>query len=126
MIHYITKIGNTIERHTTIDFLLSECIWVDLVNPTEEEKQLIEKEFQVELFTEQEVEEIESSSKFIELDTEIGINLNFLSLNDGRYIKEPVSFILKENRLITQREAEYKTFKDTFKKITDYQTQYRK
>lgn len=117
MIHYITKIGNTIERHTTIDFLLSECIWVDLVNPTEEEKQLIEKEFQVELFTEQEVEEIESSSKFIELDTEIGINLNFLSLNDGRYIKEPVSFILKENRLITQREAEYKTFKDTFKKL---------
>lgn len=117
MIHYITKIGNTIERHTTLDFLLSDCIWVDLVNPTEEEKQLIEKEFQVELFTEQEVEEIESSSKFIELDTEIGINLNFLSLNDGRYIKEPVSFILKENRLITQREAEYKTFKDTFKKL---------
>lgn len=117
MIHYITKIGNTIEKHTTIDFSLSDCIWVDLVNPTEEEKQLIEKEFQVELFTEQEVEEIESSSKFIELDTEIGINLNFLSLNDGRYIKEPVSFILKENRLITQREAEYKTFKDTFKKL---------
>lgn len=117
MIHYVTKIGNSIERHTAIDFSLSDCIWVDLVNPTEEEKQLIEKEFQVELFTEQEVEEIESSSKFIELDTEIGINLNFLSLNEGRYIKEPVSFILKESRLITQREAEYKTFKDTFKKL---------
>ena len=95
----------------------SNIIWIDLLNPTEEEKELVEKTFQVELFTSQEREEIESSSKYLETESEIGINLNFLRSTNGNYVNEAVSFILKDDYLITQRIHEYKTFTDTFHKI---------
>src|SRR5690606_25185104 len=42
---------------------------------------------------------------------------NFLRSENGNYINEPVSFILKDNFLITQRQQEYKTFTDTYQKI---------
>jgi magnesium transporter len=99
------------------EFLHSNIIWIDLLNPTEEEKELVEKTFQVELFTSQEREEIESSSKYLETESEIGINLNFLRSTNGNYVNEAVSFILKDDYLITQRIHEYKTFTDTFHKI---------
>lgn len=102
---------------TGSDFLLPNIIWIDLINPSTEEIEQVEKAFGVELFTPQEREEIESSSKYLESENEIGINLNFLRSENGNYINEPVSFILKDNFLITQRQQEYKTFTDTYQKI---------
>ena len=52
--------------------------WIDLISATDEEKHRVERDFRVELFTQQESEEIESSSKYVETEDEIGINLNFL------------------------------------------------
>jgi len=92
-------------------------IWIDLINPTEEEKKEVEKTFGIELFTPQESEEIESSSKFSESESEIGINMNFLRLENGSHSNDPVSFILKGSILVTQRAYEYKTFTDTYHKI---------
>lgn len=95
----------------------TDLIWIDLISPTEEEKKQVEKAFGIALFTEQESEEIESSSRYNETETEIGININFLRLFEGSYLNEAVSFILKENFLITQRDDEYKSFTDTYRKI---------
>lgn len=117
MIKYVSIENGQFKMETGNEFLHTDIIWIDLLNPTEEEIVQVEKSFGVELFTAQEREEIESSSKFSETETEIGINLNFLRGENGNYINEPVSFILKDNFLITQRQQEYKTFTDTYLKI---------
>ena len=39
-------------------------LWIDLQSPTSQEREFIEKSFQIEFFTSQELQEIESSSRF--------------------------------------------------------------
>jgi len=97
---------------------ISNIIWVDLMNPTGEEKQQVERDFNVELFTKHEREEIESSSKYVETAEEIGINLNFLIQDGDNFTNEPVSFIIKDKVLITQRYHEYRAFAETYRKLT--------
>jgi magnesium transporter len=97
---------------------ISNIIWVDLINPTRDEKQQVEKDFSVELFTKHEREEIESSSKYVETTEEIGINLNFLIQDGDNFTNEPVSFIIKDKVLITQRYHEYRSFSETYRKLT--------
>ncbi len=96
---------------------ISNIFWVDLINPTGDEKQQVEKDFSVELFTKQEREEIESSSKYVETAEEIGINLNFLIQEGDNFRNEPVSFIIKNKVLITQRYHEYRSFSETYRKL---------
>lgn len=117
MIKYVSIENGQFKMETGTDFLLPNIIWIDLINPTSEEMERVEETFGVELFTPQEREEIESSSKYAESENEIGINLNFLRAENGNYVNEPVSFILKNDFLITQRQQEYKTFTDTYQKI---------
>jgi magnesium transporter len=117
MIKYVTVENGKFKLVQGNEFLHPNIIWIDLMDPTEEEKEQVEKSFGIELFTPQESEEIESSSKYLESDKEIGINLNFLRLDEEGYVNEPVSFILRDKLLITQREQEYKTFTDTYKKL---------
>lgn len=95
----------------------TDVIWVDLVEATPEEIASVEQHFGVELFTKQESEEIETSSKYVESVGEIGINLNFLTAENGNYANEPVSFILRGRLLITQREPQFKTFTDTYRRL---------
>lgn len=117
MIKYVSYKNGQISLETGQDFEHSDIIWIDLFDPTAEEKSKVENAFGVELFTPQESEEIESSSKFSESDTEIGINMNFLRTENGSHSNDPVSFILKKDILVTQRAFEYKTFSDTYQKI---------
>ncbi len=91
--------------------------WVDLINPTTEEKLQVERDFKVELFTKQESEEIESSSKFVETEDEIGINLNFLVPEERTFSNEPVSFIIKDKILFTQRNMDLRAFGETYRKL---------
>ncbi len=95
----------------------SNIFWIDLINPTDEEKLHVEKNFNVELFTKQESEEIESSSKYVETEDEIGINLNFLIQEEDNFRNEPVSFIIKNKILITQRNLEFRSFTETYRKL---------
>jgi magnesium transporter len=63
---------------------------------------------------EEEIEEIEISSRFIETEDTLVANANFLL---DTYDKEPVSFILKNGILVSVRDAKLKTFDDTVKKM---------
>ncbi len=96
---------------------ITNIFWVDLINPTGDEKEQVEKDFSVELFTKHEREEIESSSKYVETAEEIGINLNFLIQEGDNFRNEPVSFIIKNKVLITQRYHEYRSFSETYRKL---------
>jgi magnesium transporter len=90
-------------------------IWIDLNNPIQEERNWVESQFQVELFTRQEAEEIESSSKYFESENEINANLNYIFKVGDSYSMDPVSFILKDKLLITQRNIHLKSFDDVLK-----------
>lgn len=107
---------------TCLDNLSSEAgvlIWVDLIEQSPEESKLVEKDLGVRLFSAQDREEIETSSKYIENEKFVGLNLNFLSFDDDEYKMDPVSFILKDNVLITQRERDYKSFEDVLEKLNN-------
>lgn len=90
-------------------------IWLDLNNPIPEERNWVESQFKVELFTRQEAEEIESSSKYFESEKEINANLNYIFRTGDSYAMDPVSFILKDHLLITQRNIQLKSFDDVLK-----------
>jgi magnesium transporter len=97
-----------------------DIIWVDLVNSNDEEKNLVEETFGIELFTKEEIEEIESSSKYIETENEIGININFIRTDNEQINNEPVSLIIKGKLLVTQREYNFRAFEDTYKKLLQH------
>lgn len=118
MINYFYLVQGKVLQGKGSEFSGKKIFWVDLINPTDEEKLYVEKTLNIDLFTKQESEEIETSSKYIETIDEIGINLNFIRTYNGNYINDPVSFIIKNKILITQREYHYKAFDDIYKKLT--------
>lgn len=110
--------AKTLELHDKIT--PDEIIWVDLINSNDEEKKLVEETFGIELFTKEEIEEIESSSKYIETENEIGININFIRTDTEHINNEPVSLIIKGKLLVTQREYNFRAFEDTYKKLQQH------
>lgn len=85
-------------------------IWIDLYNADSDERGFVEKNFDMELMTRQEAEEIESSSKYFEEENEINANVNYIYFQEGNYALDPVSFILRSGRLITQRNIPLRSF----------------
>ena len=87
-----------------------EVVWIDLYTPDLEERVFVEEQFGVELFTRQEAQEIESSSKYSEDEQEINANLNYIYKKEDSYALDPVSFILRNGRLFTQRMISLRSF----------------
>jgi magnesium transporter len=117
MVNYFFLDNKIVKMASGNSSVSPNIFWIDLINPTDEEKHQVEKDFRVELFTKQESEEIESSSKYVETEEEIGINLNFLIQEHDNFLNEPVSFIIKDKILITQRTHEFRSFTETYRKL---------
>lgn len=100
---------NSIERE--------RLLWIDLMNPADDDRVMLSQLFGVPVQTKQQSEEIESSSRFSELDDIIIANSNFLIQRNDSYVSESVSFILKDKLLITYRNAELRSFNETMKKL---------
>lgn len=96
---------------------LSDLVWVDLQNSTVEEKVTVENYFDIKYSSVEESSEIESSSRFYELDDELVINSNFLSLKEQNFDYCPVSVILEKGILFTYRDDNLKAFGESVKKI---------
>lgn len=79
-------------------------IWIDMLQPTGEQKRLVEKYLGTEIQSRAEAEEIESSSRFSEENGAIFANTNFLSPADDEMLMDAVSFILVKGILTTIRE----------------------
>ena len=94
-------------------------IWVDLIAPTPFERDTVEKYFKITLQTQQEIEEIEISSRYLETPESIIANTQFIILGESEYKKESVSFIIKGNLLFSYRYSEMRTFNDMYRRI-DY------
>jgi magnesium transporter len=96
---------------------LSDIIWIDLQSPSQEEKEFIEKNYKIEFFTYQEVQEIESSSRFLETDETTEINLTFVSNQEAELAIQNVTFILKNRVLFTYRQGDLKIFAETVRRM---------
>lgn len=79
-------------------------LWIDMLEPTGEQKRLVEQYLGTEIQSRAEAEEIESSSRFSEEGGAIFANTNFLSPADDEMLMDAVSFILVSGVLTTIRE----------------------
>ena len=79
-------------------------LWIDLLQPSGEQKRAVETFLGTEIQSRAEAEEIESSSRFYEENGAIFANTNFLSPSSDEMLMDPVSFILVGSILTTVRE----------------------
>ncbi len=103
----------------SLDFLKSNPIqsflWIDLNDVDEEVENELEDFLKIYIQEEEEMIEIEMSSRYIETQDTLVVNSNFLLSN---FEMDPVSFILKNNILVTVRSQELISFHETVKKIS--------
>ena len=85
-------------------------LWIDLLEPTGDEKRAVEAFIGAQIQTKAEAEEIESSSRFSEEGEAVFANTNFLSPADDGMLMDPVSFILCSGMLTTLREIPLRSF----------------
>lgn len=104
---------------------LDNVVWIDLQSATKEEKQFVERNYGIEFFTSQELQEIESSSRFLETDETIEMNLGFVS-SDKELAVQNVTFILKENLLFSYRQGDMKIFAETVRRLKSVSASERK
>ena len=94
-----------------------DILWIDLLSPTIKEQKAVENFMEISLQSRQQVEEIESTSKYSETENAIFSNANFFVATEDGFSVEPVSFIVSEGVLITVRNAEFRTFNETSKRL---------
>ncbi len=95
-----------------------DILWIDLMQPTIKEQRAVENFIEVNLQSRQQVEEIESTSKYSENENAIISNSNFFIPTGETFLVEPVSFIISnEGVLVSVRNAESRTFRETEKRL---------
>ena len=95
-----------------------DILWIDMLLPTIKEQKAVENFMEISLQTKQQVEEIESTSKYSEDENAIISNSNFFVPTGDTFIVEPVSFIISnEGVLVSVRSAEFRTFRETEKRL---------
>jgi magnesium transporter len=102
----------------SIEFLkktpTEQFLWIDLNDVDEEIESQLEDYLKIYIQEEEEMIEIETSSRYIETRDTLVVNTNFLL---STFERNPVSFIMKNNILITVRSEELASFSETVKKI---------
>ena len=95
-----------------------DILWIDMLLPTIKEQKAVENFMEISLQTKQQVEEIESTSKYSESENAIVSNSNFFVPTGDSFVVEPVSFIISnEGVLVSVRGAESRTFRETEKRL---------
>ena len=95
-----------------------DILWIDMVQPSIKEQKAVENFMEISLQTKQQVEEIESTSKYSESENAIISNSNFFIPTGDSFEVEPVSFILSnEGVLVSVRQADMRTFREAEKRL---------
>jgi magnesium transporter len=90
---------------------LDGVAWIDLLSPTAEEEAKVETAFKIDIPTREELAEIEASSRLYQEDGAIFMTATLIRRGeDGKPETQPVTFILKDDRLITVRYSEPRAF----------------
>ena len=114
MIRIFHRSGNEILISTAMEDLTTfereNVLWIDLIEPSGEEKRAAESFNNAMIQSRAQAEEIESSSRFHEAGGIIFANTNFISPTANEMSMDPVSFILAPGTLTTLREIPIRSF----------------
>ena len=91
-----------------------DIIWIDLLDVSDRTEETLEGFLKIDIQEDEEMEEIEMSSRYLQTDDSIVANSNFLHTN---FDVEPVNFILKNNILVTSHDHELGSFNETVKRM---------
>ncbi len=91
--------------------LRREAVWIDIIAPTEEERQWIAEVYGQPLPTPDEVVEIEASARFYHDEDGLHIHAYFLHEFEDRARNVTVAFTLNQGRLFTLHEVDLSTFR---------------
>lgn len=97
--------------HDDQSYNLTDAVWVDLVDPTEEERERVAVLYRQELPETDEVDEIEASARFYLNEDGLHIHSLFLHEVDGHPHNTSVAFTLSAKRLFSLREREIPVFR---------------
>ncbi len=121
MISIFAKHNNLVSKRiyrTSEDIKGDNILWLDLLNPTLEEISLISNIYDIEIPSNEEREEIESSARYWEDSHSITINTRFLiRLGQENSRDETITFLLRKNMLWTIRYSEFKVFDDIERRV---------
>jgi len=110
--------GGRIKVSRSLEFLkktpIENFLWIDLHDVDEEVESQLEDFLKIYIQEEEEMEEIEMSSRFIETADTLVVNSHFLL---PTYEAENVSFIMKNDILVTVHSEDLSSFNDTTKKL---------
>src|SRR5437773_6825532 len=82
----------------------ADAVWLDLVEPTHAEESAVEEALCIDIPTREELAEIEASSRLYQEDGAAFMTANLIRRGeDDQPQSSPVTFILKDNMLITVR-----------------------
>ena len=98
-------------EHSPNDFDLEDVLWIDMIDPSDEERQWVQTVFQTELPEDEELKDIEESARCYE--DENGLHLNSFFLHDPEEMAQnmTVSFTLHQGRLLTMHEQDLAVFR---------------
>ncbi len=121
MITIYLKQYNKIVRNADVKLFdelgYDDILWIDLQTPSIREQKAVEGFMEISLQTRQQIEEIETTSKYSETENAIITNSNFFVPTGDGFSVEPVSFIVSEGVLISQRNQEFRTFNEAAKRL---------
>ena len=122
MITIYLKQYNKIIRNADIELFeelgYDDILWIDMITPSIKEQKAVENFMEISLQTKQQVEEIESTSKYSESENAIISNSNFFIPTGDSFVVEPVSFIISNEGVpVSVRNAEFRTFREAEKRL---------
>lgn len=121
MLNIYTKTNNGLVKKLQFNIedniLPSNILWVDLLHPTNDEMNYITKQYNLDIPTQEEREEIELSARYWEDNLTITINTHFLvrmqtENKEFSLINETITFMTTKNILFTIRFNDFKIFEE--------------
>ena len=86
---------------TKEDLTRKETIWIDLAYPTEEERELVQSVFPMELPEDEDLQDLQASARYYQDESGVHIRSTFIQITDETPIIVTMSFNLHEGRLLT-------------------------
>ena len=89
---------------TAAGTLAADALWIDLIEPTQEQEQLVESTYSIDVPTREEMKEIEASNRLYEEEGVLYMTITIVTRLDSDLPESSqITFILAKDRLVTNR-----------------------
>ncbi|MDH2924247.1 magnesium transporter [Nicoletella semolina] len=101
-----------IDVDETVQDQLNRAIWIDLVDPSDEERSVLENRLDQTLAEEHELDDLEASARFFEDEDGLHLHSFFYCVDDDDYADiATVGFTVRDGRLFTLRDRDLPAFR---------------